>query len=95
MRSMMMEELNFVQQDTAAWKFFVRLSFYFALTITTLGIVFIPGDLWAKGFLGMGLYFSVSSAFSYAKMVRDEYETSKLLNQVNETRTERMLQEFG
>ena len=62
---------------TTAWRFQVWASFVLAATITSLGILYLPVDLWTKGFLGMGLLFTVGSCFSLAKTVRDEAELSR------------------
>ena len=91
----MEEDMTFIQKDTAAWQLLVRIAFYIPLTLTTVGILFVPVELWARGYLLMGLYFCIFSTFSYAKTVRDAHETKKLLNQVNEARTDKLLKEFG
>lgn len=63
--------------STAAWKFQVWASFVVSTTITALGVLYLPVDLWTKGFLGMGLLFVIGSCFSLAKTVRDEQEAER------------------
>lgn len=65
-----------MKSTTAAWRFQVWASFVLASTITSLGILYLPVDLWTKGFLGMGLLFTVGSCFSLAKTLRDEHEAN-------------------
>ena len=65
------------------------------LLLTTGGIFFLPVDIWTKGYLGMGLYFTVSSAFTLAKTVRDAHENGRLINRIAEARTEQMLREYS
>jgi len=60
--------------NTAAWKFQVWASFVLSTGSTALGIAYLPVDLWTKGFIAMGLLFTVGSCFSLAKTVRDEHE---------------------
>jgi len=60
--------------NTAAWKFQVWSSFVLSTGSTALGIAYLPVDWWTKGFIAMGLLFTVGSCFSLAKTVRDEHE---------------------
>ncbi|MCB9593794.1 MAG: hypothetical protein H6719_13760 [Sandaracinaceae bacterium] len=60
--------------NTAAWKFQVWASFVVSTSITGLGVLYLPVDLWTKGFLAMGLLFTVGSCFGLAKTVRDDHE---------------------
>lgn len=81
--------------DTAAWRFQVVAAFGIALLLTTGGIVYLPVDAWTKGYLMMGLYFTVSSAFGLAKTLRDNHESSKLVAKISEAKTEKMLRELA
>lgn len=63
--------------NTAAWRFQVWVSFVLSGGLTALGIAYLPVDLWTKGFLGMGLLFTVGSCFSLAKTVRDDHEAER------------------
>ena len=47
--------------NTTAWKFQVWASFVLSSTITGLGVMYLPVDIWTKGFLGMGLLFTIGS----------------------------------
>ncbi len=64
-----------MNHTTAAWRFQVWASFVIATTITGLGILYLPLGLWTKGFLGMGLLFTIGSCFSLAKTLRDDHES--------------------
>jgi hypothetical protein len=86
-----MNEHITIQQDSSAWQFFARLSFGVSLLATTLGIYYMPLDIWIKGYLAMGLYFTVASAFTLSKTMRDEHEASKLVKKLGEAKTEKML----
>jgi hypothetical protein len=45
--------------------------------ITLLGIYYMPIDLWIKGFIIMGLFFTVGSTFTLAKTIRDRHESRR------------------
>lgn len=81
-------------KDTAAWRFQVFLAFGIALGLTTLGIIYLPVATWTKGYLGMGLYFTVSSAFGLAKTLRDNHESHRLVTQISDAKTEKILREL-
>ncbi|MBX3270446.1 MAG: hypothetical protein KF729_09310 [Sandaracinaceae bacterium] len=62
---------------TAAWKFQVWASFVIATAFTGAGILYLPVDVWTKGFLAMGLLFTIGSCFGLAKTVRDDHEAER------------------
>lgn len=82
-------------KDTSAWIFQVWISFILAVSATTLGIFYLPVDNWVKGFMGMGMTFSIGSSFSLAKTIRDNHEAEKLMSRVDEARMEKLLAEHG
>ncbi len=83
-----------LQKDSAAWLFFVRACFVLAVLSMTLGIYFVPSNLWVKGYLWMGQLFVMGSAITLTKTLRDDHEARKLINQINEVKTEKILREF-
>ena len=82
-------------QDTGAWRFQVIAAFVIALGLTTTGVFYLPVTAWVKGYLVMGLYFTVSSAFGLAKTIRDSHESSRLVAKISEAKTEKMLRELA
>ncbi len=83
-----------VQRDTAAWMFQVWASFALSTVSTAIGIGYLPLDGWTRAFLGMGLVFSVGSALSLAKTLRDNHEAKRLLNRLTEAKTEKIIREY-
>jgi hypothetical protein len=69
------------------------ISFVVAVGFTGLGILYLPVDPWMRGFLGMGLLFSVGSTLSLAKTLRDEHEAKRLTARVDEAKLQRLLAE--
>jgi hypothetical protein len=84
-----------LQQHTTAWIIQVWASFAIALTATGVGIVNLPVNNWVKGYMGMGVLFTVGSSFSLAKTLRDRHEAEKLTSKVEEARVERILTEHN
>ena len=82
-------------QDTGAWRFQVILAFVVALGLTTLGVFYLPVTIWVKGYLAMGLYFTVSAAFGLAKTLRDAHESTRIVNKISEAKTEKMLRDLA
>ena len=83
------------QKDTNAWIFQVWASFIIAISTTAVGIFYLPVDNWIKGYMGMGLMFSIGSSFTLAKTVRDKKEAEKLSARVDEARVEKILAEHS
>ncbi|MFB2880458.1 YiaA/YiaB family inner membrane protein [Floridanema aerugineum] len=81
------------QKDTTAWIIQVWLSFILSLSATSIGIIYLPVDGWVKGYMGMGVLFSIGSTFTLAKTVRDNHEAAKLTARIDEARVEKILTE--
>ena len=88
-----MDSINL--QDTAAWRFQVIAAFIVALGLTTGGVLYLPVDTWIKGYLLMGVYFTVSSAFGLAKSLRDAHESTRIVSKISEAKTEKILRELA
>ncbi len=83
-----------VPRDTPAWIFQVWASFFLSTGATAVGIAYLPVDAWLRAFLGMGLLFSVGSALSLAKTLRDNHEAKRLLNRLSEAKAERIIRDY-
>jgi hypothetical protein len=82
------------ESHTTAWNVQVYLSFFIALFALAGGILFLPVDWWSRGYLMMGTMFTVGSTFTLAKTVRDNHESAKLRNRVNQAKAEELLHRF-
>ena len=85
---------NRLTSDTAAWSFQTWAAFLISTTSTGIGIFILNIDLWPKMFLGLGMFFTVSSCFALSKMVRDRHESDKLVNKLDEAKTEQVLRDY-
>ena len=90
-----MEKQALNQDHSSAWVIQTWLSFIISISATTIGIVYLPVDPWTKGFMGMGLAFSVGSTISLTKTQRDIHEGKKLTAKIEEARVEKILAEHG
>jgi len=79
---------------TQAWIFQTWLSFIVSISATSLGVVYLPVDPWIKGYLGMGLLFTVGSTINLSKTVRDIEESKRLINRIDEAKLERILSQY-
>jgi hypothetical protein len=89
-----MELIQSLQQNSSSWLFFVKTSFAIAVFAMGIGIFFLPTDLWVKGYMAMGTLFVIGSTFTLAKTLRDEFEGKKLVNKIQDAKTEKMLREY-
>jgi hypothetical protein len=83
-----------VARDSAAWIFFVWASFVISAALMALGILYAPINVWIRGYLAMGLFFTIGSSFTLAKTVRDNHEAQRMINRVVDAKTEQILTEY-
>lgn len=86
---------NSVQiKDSTSWIFFVKACFATAVTAMGTGIAFLPCDLWVKGYMAMGSLFMIGASISLSKTLRDEHESRRLINKINNIKTEKLIKEY-
>jgi hypothetical protein len=81
------------QDHSSVWIAQAWLSFIISISATSLGILHLPANSWIKGFMGMGLAFTVGSTVSLTKTQRDLHESKKLIFKIEEARVEKILTE--
>ena len=79
---------------TSAWIAQTYISFFVSISATLIGIFYMPGDTWLKGYLGMGVLFSVASTAGLSKTVRDIEESKTMMSRIDEAKLERLLAEY-
>jgi hypothetical protein len=84
-------ELAPTPTHSTAWIAQAWISFALSISATAIGIIYLPVDGWIKGYLGMGLTFTVGSTISISKTTRDIHEAQKLTARVDEARVEKLL----
>lgn len=85
---------NNMSKNTAA--FFVQAAVAFGVSFLGAlgGIFFLPLDAWQRLFLGITVLFLVSSAFTLAKVIRDQQEAATVRVRLDEARLEKLLAEY-
>ena len=78
---------------TAAFFAQAVASFALALLGVAAGIFFLPVDGWIRAFLGLGLAYVVTSAFTLAKTIRDAQEAGTVVRRVDQARIDKFLNE--
>lgn len=78
---------------TSAFFAQAAVSFTIAAVTVVVGIVFLPVDPWVRAFLGIGVLYTVSSAFTLAKCVRDRQEEVTVVSRVDRARVDKLLAE--
>ena len=81
------------QVHSPAWVVQAWASFVISVIAMTFGILNLPVNSWVKGYMGMGLAFTVGSTFSVAKTTRDIHESKKITSKIEEARVEKLLNE--
>jgi hypothetical protein len=76
-----------------AWVAQSWISFAVSTLATALGIYCLPDGGWVKGFLAMGLLFSIGSSLSLAKTVRDLHDATRLTARIDEARVTKLIAE--
>jgi hypothetical protein len=79
------------QSHSGAWVAFNYANVAMALAMTVGGVFFLPLDVWIKGYMLMGIAMLLSSAISVTKTIRDVQESSRLLNKIEDAKTEQLL----
>jgi hypothetical protein len=78
-----------------AWIVFAYVSFAAAVAMLVVGIVLMPVDLAMKGYLAMGIAMLVQSCITLSKTIRDNEEAGKLVNRLEDAKTERLLMDVA
>ncbi len=81
--------------SSSSWVFFVKTTFAIALAAMAAFVFFMDGSLLVKGYLALNSLFLVSSTIMLSKTLRDEHEAQRLLNRINEAKTNKILKEFA
>lgn len=78
-------------RNTAAFFAQAGISFATALLGLLFAVLYMPGDPWMRAFIGMTTLFLVSSAFTLAKVIRDNQEDQATYARLDQARLERIL----
>jgi len=79
--------------STSAFYLQAVLSFGLSMTAVGIGVVFLPVNGWVRAFLGIAMLYTVTSAFTLAKVIRDRQEDSYIASRVDRARLDKLLTE--
>jgi hypothetical protein len=85
--------MNQTAQHSPAWVTFTYVSFAASVFMVGIGIWLLPLDLPIKGYLTMGFLMLVQSCITMTKTMRDMHESGRLVNRIEDAKTERLLME--
>ncbi|WP_194909464.1 YiaA/YiaB family inner membrane protein [Catenulispora rubra] len=80
-------------RNTAAYYFQAVASFIVSTGATVVGIAYLPVNAWERAFLGLGLLYTITSAITLAKVVRDKQEDEQIVGRVDKARLDKLLSE--
>jgi hypothetical protein len=78
---------------TAAFSFQAAASFAVSLTAVGFGIVYLAVGAWPRAFLAIAMLYTVTSAFTLAKVIRDRQEETAVVSRVDQARLDKLLAE--
>ena len=84
-------ESNSQSKPTPAFFAQAVASFGISLTAVTAGIVYLPVGAWIRTFLAIGMLYVVTSAFTLAKVIRDQQESSTVVKRVDQAQLDKLL----
>ncbi|HZR90032.1 MAG TPA: YiaA/YiaB family inner membrane protein [Bradyrhizobium sp.] len=87
----MSPHLAHLDRPTSAWVNFSYVSFAASVLLVGGGIFALPLDWWIRAYFAMGVAMLVQSAFTLSKTIRDLHETNRMINRIEEARTEKLL----
>ena len=90
-----MSEITYTPKDSQAWKFFTIFSFVVAAAMQAGGIYFLEASFAAKGFYAMSAIMLVHTAITITKTLRDDEEANKMVNRLEDAKTEKLLMEVN
>ena len=80
-----------IQPHSGAWVTFTYASFAASAFLVAIGVFFLPIDLWMKGYLTMGIVMLLQTCVTLTKTVRDNHESSRFVNRIEDAKAERLL----
>lgn len=86
-----MSNPNAPQKTTQAFLAQAAIAFGVSFSAVSIGIVYLPLDVWQRSFLLMSTLFLVSSSFTLAKVIRDQAEAARVTHRIDEARLEKLL----
>jgi len=87
----MSQHLAHLDRPTSAWVNFSYISFAASVLMVGGGVFALSLDWWIRAYFAMGMGMVVQSCFTLAKTLRDLHEGNRMINRIEEARTEKLL----
>jgi hypothetical protein len=88
---MSFQQVSPVERPTDAWVSFSYVSLGASILMVGGGIFALPLDWWIRAYFAMGMVMVVQSCFTLSKNIRDVHEANRMINRIEEARTEKLL----
>lgn len=88
-------DINTQPKVTSAFYAQAVASFSVSLVAVAIGIYYLPVGGWVRAFLGLGLLYVVTSAFTLAKTVRDAQDSGTVVRRVDQARIDKLISEHN
>ena len=88
-------DINTQPKVTSAFYAQAVASFSVSLIAVAIGIYYLPVGGWVRAFLGLGLLYVVTSAFTLAKTVRDAQDSGTVVRRVDQARIDKLISEHN
>lgn len=76
------------------WLIYAKATFLIAVVAMVISIIKLPGDLLIKGYYSICSLFLVSATITLSKAVRDQVESKRLMNKLEEAKTAQLLNDL-
>ena len=80
-------------KNTSAFYAMSGISFGVALLAIVFAILYLPVDPWVRAFLALGTLYLTTSAFTLAKVIRDNQENQYVASRLDQARVDKILAE--
>lgn len=78
-------------RHSSSWVAFTYISFIASFGMVALGILFLPMEIWIKGYFAMGVFMLIQSCITLTKTLRDGEEASRMHNRLEDAKAEELL----
>lgn len=85
--------MNAMQRHSEAWVKFSYLSFAVSCVMMAGGLILAPIDIAMKGYIAMAAVMVIQTTVNLTKTMRDNHESDRLLNKIEDAKTERLLRD--
>ena len=80
-------------KNTSAFYAMSAISFGLALLALIFAVLYLPVDPWVRAFLALATLYLTTSAFTLAKVIRDNQENQYVVSRIDQARVDKILAE--